>query len=392
VTRPRPAPLALLGLAAGLAVLLLSTRDVFWTGDFMDEAWPAYLALQEGDLGLFLRELPGYSGFTLLVGGPLAYLAGLLGGEETAALRAVALPGIAALALLGAHLATQVADRRARVLVVLLAAAGPLVHLAIAAGHPEELLAAAATVGAVLVARHDRPVAAALLVVLAVLAKQWAVLAIGPALLALPATRPRIVFAALALAGTGAVIGAQTLLHPLSAEALTNTGPLFHPQQLFWPLGVDAPAWFAEAGHGERTAPAWLTTFTRPLIVGISVPLTLVAWRRRTDPLALLALLLLLRCLLDPWNLGYYHLPLVTALLALEVSERRPWPVLTLATTALVWLSFVTIDARTGDLPYLMYLAWTLPLAAVLLAYPRPSWLAGPSSAARPPSPSTSTP
>ena len=56
--------------------------------------------------------------------------------------------------------------------------------------------------------------------------------------------------------------------------------------------------------------------------------------------LLLLALLFLLRCVLDPWNIVYYELPFLLALLAWEALCRpeRP-PVLTLAATALVWIT-----------------------------------------------------
>jgi hypothetical protein len=167
---------------------------------------------------------------------------------------------------------------------------------------------------------------------------------------------------------------------------------------------VDAPASFTAAGHGVRTSPDWLRPITHPLIVAIALPLSL-AWRRRPnrnldDALALLALLFLLRCVLDPWNLGYYHLPLVTALIAWEVRGGRDWPLLGLAVSAATWMTFVTNHGRTTDTPFFMYLAWALPLAAYLahrlylqrapLPYRR-SWPVGPTSAGRLSSPSTST-
>jgi hypothetical protein len=86
----------------------------------------------------------------------------------------------------------------------------------------------------------------------------------------------------------------------------------------------------------------------------------------RDDALALLALLFLERCLLDPWNLVYYHLPLAVALLAWEVRRGRPLPLLALGVNAAAWLTFVTYDERAGMGPFLAYLAWTLPLAALL--------------------------
>ena len=70
--------------------------------------------------------------------------------------------------------------------------------------------------------------------------------------------------------------------------------------------------------------------------------------------------------MLDPWNVLYYHLPLVVALLAWEVLDGRRIPVLALVTTAAVWLTFRTYGAAYSDGPWLAYLAWTLPLGAHL--------------------------
>jgi len=136
------------------------------------------------------------------------------------------------------------------------------------------------------------------------------------------------------------------------------------------------------AGHGTTMAPAWLMPIPHPLIVALALPLSVLWWvragggaRRHDDAFALLALLFLERCALDPWNLVYYHLPLVLALLAWEVHRGRGLPVLTLGVTAAAWLSFVTYSVRAGDGPFLLYFAWVLPLAALLVRtlYLRPA-------------------
>jgi hypothetical protein len=38
-----------------------------------------------------------------------------------------------------------------------------------------------------------------------------------------------------------------------------------------------------------------------------------------------------------------------------------------LATTVAIWLTFRTLELRTGMAPMLMYFAWVLPLGAVLV-------------------------
>jgi Glycosyltransferase family 87 len=391
-------------LACALVVAVAGSQDVYWNGDFYLEAFPAYKLLMAGDVHGYLQHLPGYTGFALAIGAPASLLTSLLGGAETMVFRLCALPGLVALAGLAVALAgrARLAHLRGWPLVLLLTAAGPLVLQTLKYGHPEDLLATAAAVGAVLVARDGRPTAAGLLLVVAVLAKQWAVLAIGPALLAAPAGHWRI--AVIAALGSVAIVGAEMLYHPLARGGLTSTADLFHPHQVWWPFGVAAPPEFTAAGHGVRTSPDWLRPITHPLIVALALPLTLAAWRRpdrsADDAFALLALLFLARCALDPWNLVYYHLPLVTALIAWEVRRGRDWPLLGLATSAAAWLSFVTVDDHTSDLPFLVYMAWTIPLAILLVRQlyaaraPLPSrrpWPVDPTSGARRSSPSTST-
>jgi hypothetical protein len=110
-------------------------------------------------------------------------------------------------------------------------------------------------------------------------------------------------------------------------------------------------------------------------------------WRRVTPSLAvafrLLALALLLRCVLDPWNNGYYHVPLLLALAAADASAERPAVPWT-SIWALGGLTLVALEAPRIvplDEPFLQenvfYLAWAIPLAAALvrttlLARPKP--------------------
>lgn len=393
--RRRPLPLWPAALALAALLLALGARDPFWSGDYMAEAWPAYHALQAGDLAGFRAHLPGYAAFAGVIGAPAALLAGALGGQETMVFRLTALPGALALAALAVHLAQHARSGGARgwPLALGLVAAGPIAEQALAYGHPEDLLAAAGAVGGVLLARHGRLGLAAALLVVAVGAKQWAVLAILPAALAAPRHPVRLLL--LAGGGTVALLGALHLLSPGLTAMAATTGALFHPHQVWWPLGVPATAAFSAAGHGERMGPAWLSPVTHPLIIGLALPLAAAHWlrakrgarapraRTRDDALALLALLFLLRCALDPWNLVYYHLPLVLALAAWEVRRGRPYPVLALSVTVAAWLSFVTYAAHGGNGPFLAYFAWVTPLAALLAVelYGTPSptiwlWLA----------------
>ena len=316
----------------------------------------ALRALAHGDISGFLGALPAYGG-SFVLRAPFAGATAALGGGELAVFRAVSIPCLVAGAWLAVVLARRMGERGrsngVRALVVGLCAANPVTLRALDLGHPEELLCAALAIGAVLAARDRRTVLAAILLGLAIATKAWAVLAIGPVLLALPARR------ALALAIAGAV--AVAVLAPIALAGAhgtlvtgsSTTGQIFQPWQLFW--------WLGDAGHvviggnglpkpaGYRVPPEWLSPLTHPLIVGLVVPLSLL-WARvrgaapRIDGeqvLALLALLLLLRCVLDPWNTIYYELPFLLALLAWEALQRpeRP-PVAALAATVLVWLTF----------------------------------------------------
>jgi hypothetical protein len=366
--RPHALPWAL-ALAFAAVVLVAGSRDVFWTGDFYLEAYPAYERLMAGDVGGFLDRLPGYSGFVVVVGAPAALLTGALGGVETMVFRLTAAPGVLALAALGVAVAGPVraAGSRAWPVFLIAAAGGAMTLQALKYGHPEDLLATACAVGAVLAARSARIGWASVLVVAAVVSKQWAVLAIVPAALAAPRGGWRIAVAG--VTGTVALLALQVGDGGGAHKAITNTGLLFHPHQIFWPFGIPATPEFIAGGHGTRMGPEWLAPLTRPLIVGSGIVVAAAWWlrggaaRNRDDALGILALAFLLRCMLDPWNLVYYHLPLVVALAAWEARRGRGLPVLSVVVTAACWLTFVTYDERSGYGPYFAYLAWSVPLA-----------------------------
>src|SRR5207302_1113379 len=74
--------------------------------------------------------------------------------------------------------------------------------------------------------------------------------------------------------------------------------------------------------------------------------------RRPEDALALLALILLLRCLLDPLTYSYHHAPFLIALVAYEAVRRRGVPVLGLFAALMLWLT-ASVVAPGGD-PYLL--------------------------------------
>ena len=97
----------------------------------------------------------------------------------------------------------------------------PLTLKALEVGHPEELLGAALCVGAVLAALWQRPWLAAVLLGLALANKAWAVLAIGPVLLALQGRRWTVFALACAIA---AMFVAPFLLSGSSRGSVLSAG------------------------------------------------------------------------------------------------------------------------------------------------------------------------
>jgi hypothetical protein len=106
------------------------------------------------------------------------------------------------------------------------------------------------------------------------------------------------------------------------------------------------------------------------LIVLVGVP-GLVLLRRRAagaDALGFLALLFLLRCVLDPVDQEYFALPLILSLLAWEVLSRRLCrgvPLLTFAAVLCLWVTFDVLEAHHQNiwLINLFYLGWNTALA-----------------------------
>jgi hypothetical protein len=281
--------------------------------------------------------------------------------------RLSALPCLLAIAALGVWLARDL--RRAGGSLVsacaalAVCAANPITYRAMQLGHPEEVLGAALCVAAVLLAQRGRV--------------SWAALAVGPVLLAAPAGRWRI----LVIAGGVAcalmapiVLASGTLAAGTGRLAAASTGVIFHPQQIFW-FFAQRGEWLPKQGiyipKAFRLPPTWLGDRIHLIIVAIGVPLSWIAWRRRTsrgDALLLLALLMLLRCWLDPWDNIYYLIPFVIALLAWETTVARTRPFFAVTATVASWLIFWYLPSHMNSDP--QALAFLIPstLAIGLMA------------------------
>jgi hypothetical protein len=347
-----------------------------------------------GHLLEFLRLAPAYAG-SLLERAPFALLAQAWGGGALATYRMLALPCLLAAAALGVWLAARTraggGPALTRAVAVGLCVANPLTLSALEDGHPEELLGACLCVAAVLLASgpspagRERSLLAGALLGLAIANKEWALLAVGPVLLALPPVRRLRCLASAAV--TAAIFLVPVLLatwtggaaggHPIGAFA---SNAIFQPWQVWWFLGWHGPLvhrLFGIAMPGCRTGPAWTSTISHPLILAVGFGLAGALWlqrRRRArvgehDAVLLLALVLLLRCVLDTWDIGYYMLPFLLALLACELLGRsRRLPILTLACVVLPWLALQRLSEAglDADAQAAIFLAWTAPLAAAL--------------------------
>jgi hypothetical protein len=360
----------------------------FGWGDYDIEARPALEALTHGHVLRFLRLAPAYGG-SLVERAPFALLPGLWGGGSLAVYRIVALPCLLAAAALGVWLVSRMrAQGRAPLacLVVLgVCVANPITLRALELGHPEELLGGCMCVAAALLAARsdggrDRSLLAGVLLGLAIANKDWALVAAGPVLLALPpGRRKRCLLAAGATAGAVlaplVLVGSGGFVSNTAAAAAPAASVIFKPWQLWWFFGQHSPLALGPSGlpqPGYRVGPAWAGAISHPLVLASAFALAAALWTRsrraalgEQQALLALALALLLRCLLDTWDESYYLLPFVLALLAWELSldARRP-PVLAAAASALVWISFQWLPEHvSADAQAAVFLAWSLPLA-----------------------------
>jgi hypothetical protein len=343
-------------------------------GDYGPDFAPAMAALLGGHLHAFFASVPtDGAGGSIVLRAPAGLIARAFGGGELGVFRAGAFECVLALGVLGLVLAVGMRRRAApplgRAAVVGLLVLVPLLTGAVLFGHPEEALGAALCVGSVLLAGSDRPTLAGLALGLAVVNKPWGALAAVPALFAAPrGDRVRVAASAAALAVPW--FAASSLVAPDAfSRVLGAVWPVAHPVDIWWPLATPT---IAPGGLHEWFTPGFLASHGREFVVLVPVAATLALARlgeRTTERcLGLLALAFLLRCLVDPSDHFYYHLPFVVALVAYE-SRTRSAPVLALLGTGLLWFLFHTVSAVASlDVQFVVYLAVALGLATALVA------------------------
>ena len=370
-------PLALLTL--GVAALLLQAAP----GDYETaavDAGPVIAAIVAGHPGSLFTMQPLMGSFSVVLRVPFALVATLAGGGEKAVYLAGVLPCLLAAGAFGVWLVARRPEPARYLLAVpLLAVLTPAALDAVQTGHPEEILGGVLCAAAVILAPR-RAVCAGLALGLALATKQWAVIAIVPVLAGCRAGR-RVTAAVVA----GAVwllfelplaVGSSSAFSRVAQQATIASAHvsranlwflISHPVRLH----LDVPSGFRSEAT-EYVIPSSISSHSHALIVALAAALALLGWWRRANPLAILALGLLLRCVLEPDNVEYYHAPFLLALLAYEVTARRDvrgLPAMTLFSVFGLWLTFNVLDAHHVD-PHLVngvYLAWTAIAAAYLI-------------------------
>jgi hypothetical protein len=338
--------------AATIAAGVISTADYGGGVVIGDDPVPALSALAHGQLLAAAHSQPLMSLTSILLRLPFVVLGSLLGVGKLASYRL----GVFACGLVAGAVAVAVVELarsrgRSGVTAALIAALIVINPVTIGfelAGHPEELLGGALCLAAVLAAISDRPLLAGAMLGLAIGTKQWAVLAAVPTVLACRRRRPAMLLVAGGLAAPLVLL--LPVLDPSAfARASRQIGELHFVsfESWWWPFHHDHNLSAKISG----VVPT-LTRYTLPFGLSRSqiawLPLAAAAaigWRYRRigadrDPanaIGVLALLMLLRCTLDPeLTTNYYLLPALMALLAWEALTRPTSPLGSLLMLALL--------------------------------------------------------
>jgi hypothetical protein len=380
---------ALAALAVGMCVHYGSL------GDYYRDAGPAFEALSRGRLHEFFASGALMGPFAMVARAPFVLAANLGDASMLDRYRWGAVPCMlpsAALALVVARLMRRSGQPiHACVLAAVLLVANPLVVKALRFGHPEEVLGAALCTGAMIAAMRRMGVLAGILVALALATKQWALVMVGPMVLALLVFRvSRWRFGAALLITALAVVGPFVLSDPRGYLDLQQRAGSIHvmnsqpasPYSIWYPV---TPAKYVHIRPVDgrsvvrvRPVPPFVGGFAKQLIVVSALLLTVpLILRRRllsaTDPLLFLAFALLLRCTLDPFDNPYYHLPFLFAFLAWESLTVRGVPVFALFVSFAFLLATSLAETLTSLPNYtthcVVYLAWALPALAFMAVH-----------------------
>lgn len=370
-------------LAAGSVALALSSSA---TGDYLvhgavggDNAGPAIAALIHGNLHAFFARQPFMGLTSLLLRAPFVALASLFGHGNTFTYSVGAAACLFPAGLLAVWMLLDCRSWRrwlAPASAALILFASPLALDAIQSGHPEEMLASALATAAVLAAIRGRNLWAAVLVGLAAGTKQWAVIAIVPVLLAQRDRRIRTLVLAAALALVLSAVAPLADLAAFSRAGRAVGSPhTANVASAWWPISSSLPTPAgATVAPTARRLPLGLTRSDALLIAFLLASVTLVAlarsWKagawRRVDPLALLALVGLIRCIGDPGDLHYYGLAALVPLTVWEVSILGRAPLTGMVVVGAAALTFGSGGDFSPGLTNGLVLAWMVGIGCYL--------------------------
>jgi hypothetical protein len=323
-------------------------------GDYPGDAGPAMTALLHGNLHAFAVARPAMGELSLLLRLPFAALAYLGSPTEMSIYRWGAVPCVVSVALLGFWLAGVARSRGTgpvgQVAIVALAVFNPMVHWALAYGHPEELLTTSLVVGSIVFAAQRRVILTTVLLGLAIASKQWAVIAMFPVVALCAGRRLRVVLGAAAIV---TVVSLSALLGS-PASFLHNQFALLHehyvaPAWDSWLFLVSPRAHLRVAGGLTYTGPHLSSTVVgllHPLIIAVAIAIGFYVARRGRAHVTLgvwfgaIGLAFLLRCTLDTETMPYYVAPLFMTLLAWDALQGGRFPLRGLVTAAVSYLLF----------------------------------------------------
>lgn len=377
----RTAVLACIAGGASAAVALTASLGADYPGPpcgVCDFAGPPIQALSHGNIGGFFHTQPVMGSFSLFLRTPFATLAHALGGGQLLEYRLGALVCLLLGAVFALALARLMACRgqpfRAQLAVTALIVCGPLTFSAVKWGHPEELLAAALCAAGAIAAVRGRALAGGILLGLALATKEWAWLALLPVVLTMGQARVRMLVAA------GATAAAFTL-PMLLGDAGRFFDQIHHygmpgngltPTNIWWIYGHQVGGAAGSRGAPSFALPGAVAHVSHLIVIAVALGLS-AAWlrvRRGRDGLEVLqlvALVFLLRCMLDPLTYSYHHLPFLLALVAYEGLCRRGLPWVTgFASVGIFVMATWIAPMQDPTLLNRVYLAWSVPVAAYL--------------------------
>jgi hypothetical protein len=377
----------LLGCALAAFAALIAANTSHGTGDYAnhvcahwqcDDPSASIQALARGDISGFFRNQPAMGLTSLALRAPAVAL--VRGSDLISEYQAGAAVCCTLAALIAVWVASQARRQGAGVPAVVallgLWTIGILWARTLQLGHPEEALAAALGLTAVILAGERRPIAAGVALGLAIGTKEWALL-LAPAVVFAGSAidwRRTLGVALVAVALTSGVMaignaGAFRAAHEGQRAGDTHT---VTPASVWFRLGDKRIIGHAGGEDFFKVYPPKLVgRWCRPFVILLAALMIPLFLRRRgfesPDALALGAALLVLRAILDTQTFSYHLVPMLMATAAWEVFARRRFPVVAIAAMAAFQLTVHVVVPKLSSYQFnSIYLAWTLLLLAIL--------------------------